>query len=57
VEVFGLITLADTTGSHQFLHKLFHVREMKIAPKAVEGALDALVTVLMDSLQDLRKQR
>jgi hypothetical protein len=57
VHVLRLVALADHALAHLVLHKLFHIREMKIAPEAVKRALDALVTVLMDYPQDFLQQR
>jgi hypothetical protein len=55
VHVLRIVALADHAPVHLVLHKLFHIREIKIAPEAVEHALDALVTVPMDCPQDFRQ--
>jgi hypothetical protein len=52
-----VLALTDHTLAHLVLHKLFHIREMKIMPEAVKCALDALVTILMDCPQDFLQQR
>jgi hypothetical protein len=57
VHVLRLVALADHALTHLVLHKLFHIREMKIAPEAVNRVLDTLVTVLMDCPQDFLQQR
>jgi hypothetical protein len=53
MEVLGLVALADGTCAHPILHPFFHVGEMKITAKAVEGALDALMAIIMGCLKDL----
>jgi hypothetical protein len=55
VHVLRIVALADHTLAHLVLHKLFHIREMKIVPEAVKHALDALVIVLMDYPHDFLK--
>jgi hypothetical protein len=49
-----LVVLTDHGLVHLVLHKMFHIREMKIASEAVEHVLDALVTVPMDCPQEFR---
>ena len=57
VEVLGLVTLARAARPYELLHNTTHVGKMKISAKTVEGALDALMAVVVDRRDDLLEQR
>jgi hypothetical protein len=56
VEVLGLVPLARGATANKILHNLFHVREVKVAAKSMQRALDALVSLLMYRCHDLLKK-
>ena len=53
MEVLRLVPLAHHTRMNQVLHKLSHVREMKVAMEPVERALDSFMPVVVHRLHDL----
>jgi hypothetical protein len=56
-EVVGLVLLTGDAGLHEILHQAAHVWKMKIPPEPMEGAVDALMAVIVDRSQDLLQQQ
>jgi hypothetical protein len=46
--VVELVLLTGDTGLHELLHQMTHVGKMKIPPEPVEGAVDALMVVIVN---------
>ena len=55
-EVVRLVLLAGDAGLHELLDQVAHVGEVKVPPKSVQGAVDALMAVIVDGGQDLLEQ-
>ena len=53
VQVLRLVPLTNGARAHKILHKLLHVRKMKVAAQSVQRALDSFMSILMDSGHDL----
>jgi hypothetical protein len=55
MKVLRLVLLASCALPHKVLHQAPHVGEVKVAAQSVECAVNALVTVHVDSGNDLRQ--
>jgi hypothetical protein len=55
--VVELVLLTGDAGLHEILHQATHVGKMEIPPEPVEGAMNALMTIVVDCGQDLLQQR
>ena len=55
--MLGFVLLTHRALAHHVLHPLLHVGEVEVAPEPMQGALDALVAVLMDRPHDFLEQQ
>jgi hypothetical protein len=53
MKVLRLVLLASCARPHKVLHQAPHVGEVKVAAQSVECAVNALMTVCVDSGNDL----
>jgi hypothetical protein len=52
-----LVLLASGARRHKFLHQTLHVGKMENTPETMQGAVDALVAVIVDRGHDLLEER
>lgn len=57
MEMLRLETLAHRARAYVVLHSPAQVGEVEVVAQPVHGALDALVTVIVDSREQLLQQR